>query len=83
MPLNYDPYTAPKAMGIFREVGEHDYQSVNAGTIVQRIMRSRDMYEERQRVKGVKGIGEEAVKRREEMEKAAEEAETKRAKANP
>ena len=81
MPLNYDPYTAPKAMGIFCEVGEHEYQSVNAGTIVQRIMRSRDMYEERQRVKGVKGIGEEAVKRREEMEREAEEAERKR--ANP
>jgi len=27
------------------------------------------MYEERQRVKGVKGIGEEAVRRREEMER--------------
>lgn len=68
MPLTYDPYTAPKEMGIYREIGLHDYAGVNAGQIVQRIMKSRDMYEERQRVKGVKGIGEEAQLRREKME---------------
>ena len=55
-------------MGIYREIGQHEFSSVNAGTIVQRILRSRDMYEERQRVKGVKGIGEEAQRRREMME---------------
>ncbi|PBP16308.1 cytidylyltransferase [Diplocarpon rosae] len=38
------------------------------GQIVQRILKSRDMYEERQRVKGVKGIGEDAARRREVME---------------
>jgi ethanolamine-phosphate cytidylyltransferase len=68
MPLTYDPYTAPKEMGIYREIGEHGYSGVNAGQIVQRILKSRDMYEERQRVKGVKGIGEDAQKRREKME---------------
>ena len=68
MPLTYDPYTAPKSMGIYKEIGHHDFASVNAGLIVQRILKSRDMYEERQRVKGVKGIGEEAQKIREEME---------------
>ncbi|CAG8983720.1 hypothetical protein HYALB_00006289 [Hymenoscyphus albidus] len=68
MPLTYDPYTAPKEMGIYKEIGLHDYAGVNAGQIVQRIMKSRDMYEERQRVKGVKGIGEEAQLRREKME---------------
>lgn len=68
MPLTYDPYTAPKVMRIYREIGEHEYSGVNAGQIVQRILKSRDMYEERQRVKGVKGIGEEAQKRREKME---------------
>jgi ethanolamine-phosphate cytidylyltransferase len=66
MPLTYDPYTAPRAMGIFRQVASHDYQGVNAEEIVQRILRSRAMYEERQRLKGVKAIGEEA-KRNEEM----------------
>ncbi|KAI9054146.1 hypothetical protein LZ554_001317 [Drepanopeziza brunnea f. sp. 'monogermtubi'] len=68
MPLTYDPYTAPKEMGIYKEIGEHDFSDVNAGQIVQRILKSRDMYEERQRVKGVKGIGEEATRRREKME---------------
>lgn len=68
MPLTYDPYTAPKAMGIYKEIGQHNFSEVNAGSIVQRIMKSRDMYEERQRVKGVKGIGEEAQRRREVLE---------------
>jgi ethanolamine-phosphate cytidylyltransferase len=68
MPLTYDPYTAPKAMGIYMEIGQHDFSGVNAGQIVQRILKSRAMYEERQRVKGVKGVGEEAQKRREKME---------------
>jgi len=68
MPLTYDPYTAPKAMGVYKEIGKHDFSEVNAGSIVQRIMKSRDMYEERQRVKGVKGIGEEAQRRREVLE---------------
>jgi ethanolamine-phosphate cytidylyltransferase len=68
MPLTYDPYSAPKYMGIYMEIGQHNFASVNAGQIVQRILKSRDMYEERQRVKGVKGIGEEAQRRREKME---------------
>jgi ethanolamine-phosphate cytidylyltransferase len=68
MPLTYDPYTAPKQMGIFREVGRHEFESVNAGTIVQRIMKSRDLYEERQRAKGVKSAVEEAARHREELE---------------
>lgn len=68
MPLTYDPYAAAKKMEIYREIGKHEFAAVNAGQIVQRIMKSRDMYEERQRVKGVKGIGEEAQKKREQME---------------
>ncbi|TVY50725.1 Ethanolamine-phosphate cytidylyltransferase [Lachnellula cervina] len=68
MPLTYDPYIAPKEMGIYKEIGMHDFASVNAGQIVQRIMKSRDMYEERQRVKGVKGIGEDAQRTREKLE---------------
>ncbi|KAI9811630.1 MAG: hypothetical protein M1827_005379 [Pycnora praestabilis] len=75
MPLTYDPYSAPKDMGIYKEVGQHDFQNVNAGEIVQRILKSREMYEERQRVKGVKGIGEEAVRKREEMEREADQLE--------
>lgn len=68
MPLTYDPYSAPREMGIYKEIGQHEFENINAGTIVQRIMKGREMYEERQRVKGVKGIGEEAQRRREMME---------------
>jgi len=58
-----------KKLGLYREIGAHSYAHINATEIVGRILKSRDMYEERQRVKGVKGIGEEAVRRREEMER--------------
>jgi len=68
MPLTYDPYMAAREMGIYRDIGEHEFSGVNAGQIVQRILKSRDMYEARQRAKGVKGIGEEAHRRREMME---------------
>jgi ethanolamine-phosphate cytidylyltransferase len=68
MPLTYDPYMAAREMGIYKEIGNHEFANVNAGQIVERIMKSRAMYEERQRIKEVKGIGEEAQKRRDEME---------------
>lgn len=68
MPLLDDPYTAPKEMGIFQEVPRHDFQDVNAGTIVQRIMKSRDLYEERQRRKGMKAVGEAEHRQREVLE---------------
>jgi len=68
-PPDEDPYTDAKALGLFREIQAHSYAHVNAAEIVGRILKSREQYEERQRVKGVKGIGEEAVRRREEMER--------------
>ena len=71
MPLTYDPYADAKALGIYQKIGDHDFQNVNAGQVVQRIMRSREMYEERQRKKGEKGTTEEAVKRRETLEREA------------
>lgn len=67
MPLTYDPYIEAKEIGIFREIGNHGFQNVNAGEIVQRILKSRAMYEERQRVKGVKAIAEEAARRQENL----------------
>lgn len=54
MPLTYDPYSAAKELGIYQEVKEHNFQHVNAGEIVERIMKSRALYEERQRVKAEK-----------------------------
>ncbi|KAL9132375.1 MAG: hypothetical protein Q9175_006453 [Cornicularia normoerica] len=71
MPLTYDPYTAAKALGIYHEIGNHDFQNVNAGEIVQRILKSREMYEDRQKAKGEKEATEEAVQRREAMEQEA------------
>lgn len=71
MPLTYDPYTAAKELGIYHQIGNHDFQNVNAGEIVQRILKSREMYEARQRAKGEKAATEEAVQRREKMEQEA------------
>lgn len=75
MPLTYDPYTAPKEMGIYQEIGQHEFENVNAGTIVQRIMKSRDLYEARQRAKGVKTDIEQAHKRREMLEEVQRQKE--------
>lgn len=72
MPGVSDPYTDAKALNIYYETPAHDFQHVNAGEIVERILKSRAQYEERQRVKGVKNVGEEAVRKREEMERDAE-----------
>jgi ethanolamine-phosphate cytidylyltransferase len=79
MPLTYDPYAAAKALDIYREVTNHDFQNVNAGEIVARIMKGRALYEERQRKKGEKGITEEAEKRRQELEKEQERERQRRA----
>ncbi|KAB5554610.1 hypothetical protein GE09DRAFT_1173599 [Coniochaeta sp. 2T2.1] len=76
MPLTYDPYTAPKEMGLYREIGVHRFKDVNAGTIVQRIMKSRDMYEARQRAKGMKADVEAAHKQREALEEEQRRKET-------
>ncbi len=68
MPLEYDPYADAKAMEIFKEVGEHSFSQVNAGEIVMRIMKGRQAFEERQRRKGQKAVGEEAAREREILE---------------
>ena len=80
MPLTYDPYSECKELGIFREVGAHAFANVNAAEIVERIMKSRAMYEERQRKKGEKAVGEEAVKRREQLEREAKQLEEERSR---
>lgn len=65
IPLTYDPYTAPKRMGIFKETDSHAFQHVNAGEIVGRILKSREAYEERQRAKLGKGVVEDLAKENE------------------
>lgn len=81
MPSTLDPYADAKAMGILREVEPHPYAHVNAGEIVMRIMKGRQAFEERQRRKGEKAVGEEAVRKREilEQEQAVVEAERRAA----
>ena len=65
MPLSYDPYVEAKRLGIFEEIPRHDFQEVDAGHIVDRITKSRARFEERQRAKGVKAVGEVATRERE------------------
>lgn len=79
MPLTFDPYKAAKELNIYQEISHHDFQTVNAGEIVQRIMKSREMYEARQRTKGEKATTEEAFKRREALEGEASRLENDRA----
>ncbi|KAF3360696.1 hypothetical protein VdG1_04898 [Verticillium dahliae VDG1] len=81
MPLTYDPYTAAREVGIMKEIGAHEFSEVNAGTIVQRIMKSRDLYEARQRKKGVKAEMEAAARERELLEEEQQEKEAQRADA--
>ena len=76
MPLTYDPYQDAKSLGIFKEIAGHVFQHVNAGEIVDRILKSRTLYEERQRAKGVKGVGEEQVKQRQEQRMKAKRTES-------
>lgn len=78
MALPSDPYTAPKEMGIYQEIGAHGFEEVNAKTIVQRIMKSRDRYEARQRAKGVKAGLEAAHREREVLEEEQREREAAR-----
>lgn len=79
MPLTYDPYAAAKALGIYHEVGPHEFELVNAGTIVQRIMKSRVVYEARQKAKGMKSDVEAAHRRREQLEEEQREKEALKA----
>ncbi|OAX79075.1 hypothetical protein ACJ72_06609 [Emergomyces africanus] len=69
IPLTYDPYVAPSKLGIFRQVDSHPFQHVNAGEIVQRILKSRQAFEERQRAKLLKAATEAEFKEKEELEK--------------
>lgn len=83
IPLSYDPYTAPKEMGIFRQISVHKFQNVNAGSIVQRILASRALYEERQRKKGVKAVNEASQREREILEEEQRVREEERGVPRP
>ena len=78
MPLSFDPYVDARSMDLLKQIGEHTFQNVNAGEIVQRIMRGREEFEARQRRKGEKAVTEEAVRQREQLETEAAEKEKQR-----
>ena len=79
MPLTFDPYSDAKAMAIFKEIGEHSFANVNAGDIVMRIIKGRQAFEERQKRKGEKAVGEVATRQREVLEEQAAEEEKRKA----
>lgn len=66
IPLDYDPYADAKALGILQQIPDHPYKHVNAAEIMERIAKGREAFEERQRRKGVKAIGEAAIRAEEE-----------------
>ena len=68
-PQQLDVYGDAKALGIFRQIGAHEFAGVNAEDIVRRILRNRKRYEDRQRNKGVKADAEEEIRRRGEGER--------------
>ncbi|EXJ85054.1 ethanolamine-phosphate cytidylyltransferase [Capronia epimyces CBS 606.96] len=74
----FDPYKDARELGILREIPKHPYSHVNAGEIVMRIMKGRQAFEERQRRKGEKAVGEEAARERELLEQEQAVIETKR-----
>ena len=59
MPFDHDPYADARQLGIFKEIGQHEFADVNAGKIVERILMSKQLYEARQLAKGEKATLEE------------------------
>jgi ethanolamine-phosphate cytidylyltransferase len=71
MPISgSDPHADVKSLGILKETPKHDFQDVNAAQIVQRILDKRAEYEERQRKKGAKMVGEEEQHRLEKSQQS-------------
>ncbi|ODQ63331.1 Nucleotidylyl transferase [Nadsonia fulvescens var. elongata DSM 6958] len=56
-----DPYKDIKDMGIYRLVGEHKYKDVSTATIVDRVLKNREVFEARQRKKGWKSEREKVL----------------------
>lgn len=56
--LEEDPYADVKEAGLYKEIEHHEWETVNASEIVERILRQRIIYEERQRKKLEKAVVE-------------------------
>merc|ERR1712000_102232 len=65
-------------VAIYEEIGSHAFQHVNAGEIVERIMKNKEMYEARQRKKGAKAGLEAQVREREVLEEEQRKKEAER-----
>lgn len=64
--MSEDPYADAKGRGIYRQIQDHKYKDLNAAGIVERILKNKGLFEERQRKKSQKAIVEELVKAKEE-----------------
>lgn len=60
-----DPYKLAKQLGIFHTIGRHKYADMSAKTIVDRVLQSQELYEERQRKKGWKSEKEKVMEAQE------------------
>ncbi|RPA87612.1 phosphoethanolamine [Ascobolus immersus RN42] len=56
--LEEDPYADIREAGLYQEIEHHEWETVNASEIVERILRQRIIYEERQRKKLEKAVVE-------------------------
>ncbi|AOW02422.1 YALIA101S01e23684g1_1 [Yarrowia lipolytica] len=57
-----DPYAWAKKAGIYQDAPTHEFAGVSTRTIVDRVLKNRDAYEERQRKKGWKAENEKKLK---------------------
>lgn len=53
-PIDDKIYDVVKQKGLFREIGHHEYDEINTEFIVDRVLKNKEAYEERQRRKGWK-----------------------------
>ncbi|GME99628.1 unnamed protein product [Ambrosiozyma monospora] len=70
-PEDHDPYTEIKKVGLFEQLGPHEFDSITTKDIVNRVLKNREAYEERQRRKGWKAEVEKKIKDTEEAQKPA------------
>lgn len=62
MPMEHDPYSSAKELGILKQIPDHPYKHVNAAQILSRIEKGREAFLERQRRKGQKATAEQLLK---------------------
>lgn len=61
----FDPYEYAKSHDMFEAIGPHKFDDVSSSTIVDRVLRYKEQYEERQKKKGWKAENESALRQQE------------------